>query len=298
MHPCDNCFSSNEKSRKICLCSLKISVKKCYSYSFTKKLIFEKLVVKVSLDQEKNKLCVQRKRCVYQVKIMFLLIPIESLAVSGRITEGIQRLSAPMVTFQDEFIEGLLQGMLNANAAAPPHDLIQVFNREWNNLDDETVITVFSKCDARVSVCYGCSLKFERNRQGPLPPFDFIIVKKLRREYYNQGMKCLAAPSNAYFHAFCDNPFYQPFQCIQCKCLALKITFMKMHNSIIGSLTPQHLAMLRNFQLFQFLYWKDTLKYSRIYWKAQVLEIDFSRFIVFFSFVCLYSWGHFICKVV
>ena len=32
-------------------------------------------------------------------------------------------------------------------------------------------------------------------------------------------MKCLAAPSNAYFHAFCDNPFYQPFACIQRKYL-------------------------------------------------------------------------------
>ena len=105
-------------------------------------------------------------------------------------------------TFQDKFIEGLFQGMLNVNPAAPPHDLIQVLNREWNNLDDETVITVLSKCDARVSVCYGCSLNFERNRQGPLPPFAFIIVKKLRRKYDNQRMKYLAAPPNAFFHAF------------------------------------------------------------------------------------------------
>ena len=33
-------------------------------------------------------------------------------------------------------------------------------------------------------------------------------------------MKYLAARSNAYFHAFCDNPFYQPFECIQRKYLA------------------------------------------------------------------------------
>ena len=143
-----------------------------------------------------------------------------------------------------------------------------------------------AKCDDRVTVCYGCSLNFKRNGQGPLPPFDFIIVKKLRREYYNQGMKCLAAPSNTYFHALCDNPFYQPFKCIQRKYLAFNVAHMKIHHSIIGSLTPQHLAMLRNFQLFQFLYWKDTLKYSKVSWKAQVLEIDVSRFIVFLSFVC------------
>ena len=92
------------------------------------------------------------------------------------------------------------------------------------------------------------------NGEGPLPPFDFIIVKKLKQEYYNQGMKCLAAPTNAYFHAFCDNPFYQPFECIQRKYLAFNVAHMKIYNSMIGSVKPQHLAMLRNFQLFQFLY--------------------------------------------
>ena len=50
--------------------------------------------------------------------------PNESLATSGRITEGIQILPAPMVTFPDEFIGGLFQGMLNADAAAPSHALI------------------------------------------------------------------------------------------------------------------------------------------------------------------------------
>ena len=79
-----------------------------------------------------------------------------------------------------------------------------------------------------------------------------IIVKKLRRKYYNQGMKCLATLSNAYFHAFCDNPFYQSFECIQRKYLTFNVVHMKIHHSIIGSLTPQHLAMLRHFLLFSF----------------------------------------------
>ena len=129
-----------------------------------------------------------------------------------------------MVMFPNEFIGRLFQGMLNAGAAAPPHDLVQVFiiflKQVLDNLNDETVLSVFAKCDAKVSVQYGFSLNFERNGQRPLPPFDFIIVKKLRPKYYNQGMKCLAAPSNAYFHAFCDNPLYQPFECIQDKYLA------------------------------------------------------------------------------
>ena len=44
------------------------------------------------------------------------------------------------MTFPDEFIEGLFQGMLNADTAAPSNDLIQVFNRELNNLNDETAL--------------------------------------------------------------------------------------------------------------------------------------------------------------
>ena len=70
--------------------------------------------------------------------------PNESLATSAQIAEGIQRLSTPLVLFPDEFIGGLFQGMLNADAAAPSHDLIQVFNRELNNLNDETVLTVLA----------------------------------------------------------------------------------------------------------------------------------------------------------
>ena len=171
-------------------------------------------------------------------------------------------MSTPLVTFPDEFIGGLFQGMLNADLAAPSHDLMQVFNRELNNLNHESILTVLAKYDARVTICYGCSLNFKWNGQGPLPPFDFLNVKKHRREYYNPGIKCLAAPSNTYFHAFCDNSFYQPFECIQRKYLAFNVAHMKIHHRIIGSLTPQHLAMLRNFQLFQFLYWNDTLKYS------------------------------------
>ena len=69
-------------------------------------MILKKSVVRVSLDQEKNKLVVQRKRCVYQVKNVFFN-PNESLATSGWITEGIQRLPVPTVTFPDKFIEGL-----------------------------------------------------------------------------------------------------------------------------------------------------------------------------------------------
>ena len=68
--------------------------------------------------------------------------------------ERIQRLPAPLVTFSNAFIGRLFPGRLNTDAAAPRHDLIQVFNRELNNLNDRTLLTVLAKCDARDSVRY------------------------------------------------------------------------------------------------------------------------------------------------
>ena len=99
-------------------------------------------------------------------------------------------------------MEGLFQGILNTDASATPHDLIQVFKRGLNNLNDETVLTVLAKFDARVSVRYECSFNFERNGQGLLPPFDFIIVENLRREYCNQRMKVSSSSIKCIFSCF------------------------------------------------------------------------------------------------
>ena len=216
-------------------------------------MISKKLAVKKSLDQEKKQIGSLEKGMHTSSQKKTFITSTQTSATSRRNIEGIQNLPPAMEMFPGEFIGGFFQGMLNADAPAPPH-LMQIFSRELNNINDEIVLTILAKCDARVSVCYGCSFNFKINGQGPQPPFDFIVIKKFRREYYNQGKKCLAAPSNAYFHAFCDHPFFQPFECIQRKYLAFNVAHMKIHNSLIDLLTPKHLVMLRNFQLFQFLY--------------------------------------------
>ena len=117
--------------------------KEMLQLQFHKKLMLKKLVVKVSLDQKKQIGSPEIEVRASSQNNVFINAN-ESLATSGRITGGIQRLPAPMVTFPDEFIGGLFQGMLNADAAAPSHDLTQVFNRELNNLNDETVLTVLA----------------------------------------------------------------------------------------------------------------------------------------------------------
>ena len=109
-------------------------------------IVSQKIDIKVGLKnvtrsrKTKNKLVVQRKRCLLVSSQNVFINSNETLATSDRITEEIQRLHAPIVTFQDEFIEGLFQGMLSGDAAAPRHELIQFFNSKLNNLNDETVL--------------------------------------------------------------------------------------------------------------------------------------------------------------
>ena len=111
----------------------------------------------VSLQQQKKKqIGSPEKEVLVSSQKNLFINPNESLAASGQITEATQRLPAPLVMFLDEFIGGLIQDMLNADAAAPSYDLIQVLNRELNNLSNKTVLTVLAKCDARVTVCYRC----------------------------------------------------------------------------------------------------------------------------------------------
>ena len=95
----------------------------------------------VSLKQKKKKqIGSPEKEVLVSSRNNLFINPNESLATSGQITEAIQRLPAPLVMFLDEFIGGLIQDMLNADAAAPSYDLIQVFKRELNHLNNKTVL--------------------------------------------------------------------------------------------------------------------------------------------------------------
>ena len=94
----------------------------------------------VSLKQKKKQIGSPEKEVLVSSRNNLFINPNESLATSGQITEAIQRLPAPLVMFLDEFIGGLIQDMLNADAAAPSYDLIQVFKRELNHLNNKTVL--------------------------------------------------------------------------------------------------------------------------------------------------------------
>ena len=82
------------------------------------------------------------------------------------------------------------------------------FNGLLKDIKNEFVITLLSLCDKRVSICYGCTHELKYQVAIPAPPFDLVVLTKMRRDYYPDGKKCQPAPSNVYFHAVYNNPFF------------------------------------------------------------------------------------------
>ena len=112
------------------------------------------------------------------------------------------------------------------------NDFVNVFSGKLNTVQVGTVLTFFGDCNPGVSVRYGCSGTFKNDDHEPPPLFNFIVVKKMRPEYYNQWKKCLAANCS--------------------------IPHIKIHNKIVDVFSSQNLATLRNLPLFEFLCWIDT----------------------------------------
>ena len=81
MLPCDSCFSSNEKSYKKYACALSKCEEKNATAIVSQKTDIEKVGRKSVGRSRKKQNVAQRKRCMYQAKIM-LINSIESLATS------------------------------------------------------------------------------------------------------------------------------------------------------------------------------------------------------------------------
>ena len=100
-----------------------------------------------------------------------------------------------------------LREVINAGVPKPANISDNVHNGSLQNITNEFVIALLWHCHKRVSRCFCCSNSLKYREDVPPPLFDFVIVAKMKREYFNQGVKCVAAPSNVYFHACYDNPF-------------------------------------------------------------------------------------------
>ena len=104
------------------------------------------------------------------------------------------------------------------------------FNGPLKDIKNEFVITLLSLCDKRVSICYGCTHELKYQVAIPAPPFDLVVLTKMRRDYYPDGKKCQPAPSNVYFHAVYNNPFFTPFECIQRKLITFNVNRLQFHS--------------------------------------------------------------------
>ena len=85
---------------------------------------------------------------------------------------------------------------VNPKCNSPMHKIV-LYDEDITNTP---VVTLLRLCDARVSVCYGCSYNFKLNSVNPNPPFDLVVVVKMRQEFRQNGLMQFSAPSGTYFH--------------------------------------------------------------------------------------------------
>ena len=123
------------------------------------------------------------------------------------------------------------------------------FNGPLKDIKNEFVITLLSLCDKRVSICYGCKHKMKYQGAIPAPPFDLVVVTKMRRDYYADGKKRQSAPSNVYFYAVSNNPFFTPFECVQRKLITFNANPLQFPSHAYDHLTPVHREMFRDLNL-------------------------------------------------
>ena len=99
-------------------------------------------------------------------------------------------------------------------------------------------ITLLMFCHPNVSVCYGCSGKF--NATGyPAPPFDLIVVSKAHREYFDVNkhqMVCSPNLSNVYYHF--------NLTCIFTRDPSFQLSSVHIPDELKQSLKPEHIMVL------------------------------------------------------
>ena len=122
----------------------------------------------------------------------------------------------------------------------------QIYCKSLKNIANTPVVTLLRLGDARVSVCYGCSHNFKLNSITPNPPFDLVVVVKMRREFRQNVLKQFSAPSNTYFHVVHNNPFYTPSECIASRFLNFNVNHVKIHYDTLFLFSDIHKAAIRD----------------------------------------------------
>ena len=92
-------------------------------------------------------------------------------------------------------------------------------------------------CPPQVSKCYGCSQGLKLEGQVAQPPFNLVIVTKMKREYYSNREK-KSKLSNVYFHC--------SLKCVRQKQPYFLSTMCKIPPELTPFLLPCHKDMLNN----------------------------------------------------
>ena len=187
-----------------------------------RKLIPRQLVVKKLLDEKRSKQGVLRKRYMYQANGLLASIKTQTQQFQ---TFALQKICRNCLYEPMHIHSHLWEDF--TKVVECKNDFVNVFSGKLNTVQVGTVLTFFGDCNPGVSVRYGCSGTFKNDDHEPPPLFNFIVVKKMRPEYYNQWKKCLVANCS--------------------------IPHIKIHNKIVDVFSSQNLATLRNLRLFEFL---------------------------------------------
>ena len=105
----------------------------------------------------------------------------------------------------------------------------QIYFISLKDITNTPVVLLLRLYDTCVFVCYGCSHNFNLNRIIPNPPFDLVLVVKMRREFRQNSLEEFSAPCNTRFHAVLNNPLYTPFECIASQFLNFNVNHVKIH---------------------------------------------------------------------
>ena len=87
--------------------------------------------------------------------------------------------------------------------------------RSLKDIANTPVVRLLRLCDACVSVCYGCSHNFKLNSITPNPPFDSVVVVKMKREFRENGLKQFSPPCNTYFLCYIITGFTRRSNALQ-----------------------------------------------------------------------------------
>ena len=70
-------------------------------------------------------------------------------------------------------------------------------------------------------------------------------MTKQKREFIKDGVKLRSSPTNVYFHAQVNNPFYTTFECVQRKMLTFQEHRVQVHVDAIDHFSPSHELLMR-----------------------------------------------------